>query len=125
VQWDGGAAPLGVEHRDRYTIVRLRGAPTVGQFLSLIQLLETESQAWPGRLVLFDLRGIETLTAFTDQFAIGEAVTRHLSHLEAIASLVPQGRITGTSQKVARSSGVDLVVFAEEATAVAWLLGHP
>jgi hypothetical protein len=110
-----------LEQRERYALVRLDGEPTLGQFLSFIQLMGVESASWPVRRVLFDLREVRTLTTFLDHYAIGQEAARHLQHLARIASLVPPERITRTSEKTARQSGINLKVFTEEAEAIAWL----
>lgn len=112
-----------VEHRERYSVVRLAGEPSLGQFLSFMQLIGVETSGWPVKRVLFDLRGIRTLTTFTEHFAIGEEAARQLGHLHRIASLVPPDRITHVSEKTARRSGVNLTVFTDEAEAIAWLAG--
>lgn len=110
-----------VEQRGRYAVVRLDGAPSLGQFLSFLQLMGVETAGWPAKRVLFDLRGITTLTTFLEHFAIGEEVARQLRHLGRIASLVPPDRITRASEKTARQAGVNLVVFTDEADAIEWL----
>lgn len=110
-----------VEAGERYMRVRLDGAPSLGQFLSLIQLMGVETAAWPVKRVLFDLRGITTLTSFTEHYSIGQEVARHMHHLARIASLVPPDRITRASEKTARQAGTNLQVFTEEAEAIAWL----
>lgn len=111
-----------VEHRDGYALARIRGEPSLGQFLALIRRIGLESAAWPSKRVLFDLRGIRTLTSFTDHYAVGEETARQLSHLHRIASLVDSDMITRASEKTARRSGVNLTVFTDEAEATAWLL---
>lgn len=111
-----------VEHRNGYALARIRGEPSLGQFLALIRRIGLESAAWPSKRVLFDLRGIRTLTSFTDHYAVGEETARQLSHLHRIASLVDSDMITRASEKTARRSGVNLTVFTDEAEATAWLL---
>ena len=111
-----------VEHRDGYSVVRMRGQPSLGQFLSFLQLIGVETSGWTVRRVLFDLRGIRNLTSFTDHYAIGEEVARQLKHLHRIASVVDPDRITRASEKTARRSGVNLMVFTSEEEALAWLL---
>ena len=111
-----------VEHREGYSVVRMSGQPTLGQFLSLIQLLGVETSAWTVRRVLFDLRGIRSLTSFTEHYAIGEETARQLAHLHRIASLVDPDMITRASEKTARRSGVNLTVFTDEPQAIGWLL---
>lgn len=111
-----------VEHRNGYALARIRGEPSLGQFLALIRRIGLESAAWPSKRVLFDLRGIRTLTSFTDHYAVGEETARQLGHLHRIASLVDSDMITRASEKTARRSGVNLTVFTDEAEATAWLL---
>lgn len=110
-----------VEHREGYAVVRMKGEPSLGQFLSLIHIIGVETSAWTTKRVLFDLRGIRTLTSFTDHYAIGEEVARQLRHLHRIASVVDPDMITRASEKTARRSGINLTVFTDEAEAVSWL----
>lgn len=112
-----------VEHRQGYTAVRVRGEPSLDQFLSLIQVLGAQSGEWSSRRVLVDLRGVRTLTSFTDHYAIGEETARQLQHLHRIASVVDPDRLTRASEKTARRSGANLSVFTAEDEAVAWLTG--
>lgn len=114
---------FGVEHREGYSVVRITGQPSLGQFLSFLHLMHVETAGWPTRRVLFDLRGVRTLTSFTEHYAIGEEASRQLAHLHRIASLVPPDRITRASEKTARRSGLNLTVFTDEAQAIAWLTG--
>jgi hypothetical protein len=110
-----------VEHRDAYSVVRVEGAPTLGQFLSFLHLIGVETTGWKVRRVLFDLRQVKTLTAFTDHYAVGEEAARQLSHLQRVASLVEPDRITRASEKTAQRSGMNLMVFTEEEAAIGWL----
>lgn len=111
-----------VEHRDRYSVVRVAGEPSLGQFLSFLHLIGVETSGWAARRVLFDLRQVRTLTSFTDHYAVGEEAARQLSHLHRVASLVEPERITHASEKTARRSGMNLSVFTDEQSAIAWLL---
>lgn len=111
-----------VEHRERYSVVRVEGEPSLGQFLSFLQILGIETSGWPHRRVLFDLRGVRTLTSFTEHYAIGEEAARQFRHLHRLASVVPADRITRASEKTAQRSGLNLMVFTDEGAALAWLL---
>jgi hypothetical protein len=110
-----------VEHHDGYSVVRVKGEPSLGQFVSFLHLMRVETSGWDSRRALFDLRGVQTLTSFTDHYAIGEEAVRQLSHLQRVASLVAPDRITRASEKTAQRSGMNLVVFTDEAEALAWL----
>lgn len=110
-----------VEHRDGYSVVRVEGEPSLGQFLSFIHLMGVETSGWKSRRALFDLRGVQTLTSFTEHYSMGEEAARQLSHMHRIASLVPVHRMTRASEKTAQRSGLNLVIFIDEEEAVAWL----
>jgi hypothetical protein len=110
-----------VEHRPAYSVVRVHGEPSLGEFLALLQTVGAQSAGWPTKRALFDLRGVRTLTTFTEHYAVGEEVTRQLAHLQRIASVVPADRLTRASEKTARRSGINLTVFTEEGPAIAWL----
>lgn len=110
-----------VEQREGYAVVRVDGEPSLGQFLSFLSLVAVEASGWQTRRVLFDLRGVRTLTTFTEHYAVGEEVARQLGHMHRIASVVPADRLTRASEKTARQAGVNLQVFTDETQAIAWI----
>jgi hypothetical protein len=110
-----------VEQREGHAVVRVDGEPTLEEFLSFVQRLAADSRQWPASHALVDLRGVRTLKAFTEHYAVGEAVGRELRHLRRIASVVPADRITRASEKTAQQAGVNLRVFTDEQEAIAWL----
>jgi hypothetical protein len=57
-----------------------------------------------------------------EQQAIGQLAARYLSHLERVASLVPQDKITRVSEAAAQAQGMQLRVFTNFTDAVAWLV---
>lgn len=109
------------EHREGYSVIRVEGEPTLGEFLAFLQRVGKETAAWPVKRVMFDLRGVRTLTTFTEHHAVGEESARQLHHLQRIASVVPADRITRASEKTAQRAGVNVRVFINEAEAIAWL----
>jgi hypothetical protein len=109
------------EHRDGYSVVRVEGEPSLGEFLSFLHLVGVETAEWPVKRVMFDLRGVRTLTTFTEHYAVGEETARQLRHLHRIASVVPADRITRASEKTAQRAGVNVRVFTSEAEAIDWL----
>lgn len=110
-----------VEQHTGYTAVRIEGDPSLDEFLSFIEVLAGQSRGWPTQCALCDLQKVRTLKSFTEHYAIGEAVARHLRHLRQVASVVPPDRITHTSEKTARDAGANLMVFTSEEDAIAWL----
>ena len=112
---------VSVEHRDKYSVIRVSGEPTLGEFLSFLQRIGEETRTWTVKRALVDLRGVRSLTTFTEHYAVGEEAARQLGHLHRVASVVPADRITRASEKTARRSGINLTVFTDEAEAVNWL----
>lgn len=112
------------EQHETHGVARLAGAPSLGQFLSFVELLAVETLGWEHGRLLADLRGVTTIQSFTEQFTIGEEAARKLMHLRRIASIVPAERITRNSERPARQKGLDLKVFDNERAALAWLLSE-
>lgn len=110
------------EHRQRYSVVRVEGDPTLAEFLDLMSRLEQETRRWPIKRALVDLRSVRTLTRGEEHRVVGRAAASHLSHLDRVASVVPADRITRESEAVAQAAGLNLRVFANEGEAIAWLL---
>ena len=106
-----------------FTRVTVAGAPTIGQLISLTEVLGADSRAWPQPMLLLDLRQVEPVFSFTEQFRLGEAGARNLGHLRKLASVVPPERITHVSEKAANHGGAHVRVFTDEGEAIAWLRG--
>ncbi|MDB5860361.1 MAG: hypothetical protein JWQ76_4050 [Ramlibacter sp.] len=110
-----------VEQRPACAVVRATGEPTLGEFIAFLQAVGAESARWTCDCVMFDLRGIRTLTSFTEHYAVGQEVGRQLGHFRRLASVVAADRITRASEKTARQAGVNLHIFTDEGEALAWL----
>jgi hypothetical protein len=113
---------LAIRRESRFIRVAVTGLPSIGQLLSLIHLLGVESETWEQDKVLVDLRAVQTEFTREDQFRIGEEAAASLSHMDRIASVVLSEKITRVSEKAARRNGVNVCVFADEESAIAWLL---
>lgn len=114
---------VGIAKEARYVRVTVSGGPTFAQLLSMIHLLGVESETWPQRAALVDLRGVHTPFSRLEQFRIGEEAAASLSHMERIASLVPPERLTRVSERAAQRNGVNVRVFDEEQAAIRWVRG--
>jgi hypothetical protein len=110
-----------VEHREGYSVLRLKGEPSLGQFLSFLQLMGIETAGWPVKRALLDVRGVQSLGTAAEHEAIGEETARQLRHLDRVASLVDPKRITRAGERAAQRAGLDLRVFADEREAIEWL----
>lgn len=110
-----------VEQRALYAVVRVDGEPTLDEFLGFVVQMGVESKGWGQDRGMIDLRGVRSLHLFTEHYAVGEAVGRHLGHMRRIASVVPGDRLSRASEKTAQHAGVNLMVFTSEGEAMQWL----
>src|SRR4051794_41082228 len=108
-------------HENDHVVVSFGGEGSVDEFLCALQEVGADSVAWPGSLVIVDLRGVASPYTFTEQLRIGEAVGRNLGHLRRVAAVVPPERITRVGEKVANRTGARAGVFASHTEALAWL----
>lgn len=105
--------------------VSVKGAPTLDQFVSLLHLVGIESEAWGGRPVLFDLRGVRTHFHPFEHAQIGKEVAASMIHVRRVASLVRPHRMTRAGEKVARRDGLDVRMFDVAEHAIDWLVQPP
>ena len=111
-----------IARRPDFVDVTVRGPIDVPPLLHLIKRLGDLTRESGDTRLLFDLLGMEGEVPFTGQVQTGEQVVLSMAHLQRIASVVPQNRLTRTSEKVARAQGVQLRIFSSRAPAVDWLL---
>jgi SpoIIAA-like len=74
------------------------------------------------RRLLINLLDVVGTMSPDEHRAIGVLAARHLSHLEKVASLVPEDKITRVSEAAAQAAGMQLKVFTNLTEAVGWLL---
>jgi hypothetical protein len=106
----------------QYIRFDVAGPASLKNYFDLIDAAARETLAHGDRLAMVDLRGVVGRLSFTDQFFIGDVVGQKLTHLARLASLVPDDPESYNSPKVAVRKGVNLLSFANEAEAIAWLL---
>jgi hypothetical protein len=104
-----------------FTTLVIAGSASMEAFALLTAQAGEESRQRRDRRLLVDLTGVEGSLAFTEQFRLGQIAAAHFGHLLRLASLVPEDKLTRTSEKVALSMGVQLRVFASREQAVLWL----
>lgn len=97
-----------------YTRVTLGGQPSLGRLLSLLEVLEVDSQGWPRDGALLDVRGVETRFGPDDQQRIAHESASRLRRIKRVAVLCAPGRLR---------EGAGLRVFETELAAVTWLRG--
>jgi hypothetical protein len=81
----------------------------------------TDTLYWSDRRALVDLRKVVGELTPPEQVFLGELVAQDLSHLDKIASIVPQAMVTHNSENAAQEMGMRLRVFASKEDAMAWL----
>ncbi len=108
-----------------FTSVKITGPASLADFNELLTTVGEESRRLGDKRVLVDALGIEGTLRFTDHFQIGELAARHLRHLEKLASVVREDKITRTSEKVALQQGLQLRVFTTMTEAIRWLSEPP
>jgi hypothetical protein len=110
-----------VRRLDGFTCVEVTGPASLADFIRLIADVAAQTRAHGDRRVLVDLLGVQGELKFTDHFQMGQEVGQRLRHLERLASVVPEDKITRTSEKVALTQGVQLRVFTSMKDAIQWV----
>ncbi|AEG93186.1 STAS/SEC14 domain-containing protein [Ramlibacter tataouinensis] len=106
-----------------FAVIELAGPATAEDFAQAIATVAAFTRHGGDRRALANLLAVEGQLAFTQHFQMGHQVARQLGHLERMASVVPEDKITRTSEKVAQSLGMTLRVFTRLDQAQAWLRG--
>jgi len=104
-----------------FLIGKATGKASIDEFIDLIELAARHTKETGDLAFLADLREVQGSLAFTEHFRIGEQVSRQLSHLQKVASVVPPSRRTGTSERVSQRMGMRLRVFEDIDEAIRWL----
>lgn len=84
--------------------------------------IEAHTRKHHDKRLLINLLDVVGTLAPDEHRAIGVLAARHLSHLDKVASLVPEDKITRLSETAARAEGMQLKVFTNLTEAVSWLL---
>ena len=81
---------ISVTREAQHTRVSLKGSATLGQVLSLLQVLQVDSQQWPRDEALLDLSGLDRRFSVEDQVTVQAEAGRCLSCIPRV--LVRWGR---------------------------------
>jgi hypothetical protein len=84
--------------------------------------IEARTREHRDRRLLINLLDVVGTLGPQEHHAMGLLAVRHLSHLEKVASLVPEDKITRVSEAAAQAGGMQLRVFTQLTDAVSWLL---
>jgi len=88
----------------------------------VLRQLEKRTREHGDKRLLINLMDVVGTFGPQEQQAIGMLATRYLSHLDRVASLVPEDKLTRVSEKVAQAKGMQLRVFTGFTDAVNWLV---
>lgn len=105
----------------RFTVVTAAGNTCMREFVDLILSGGEKRRRAGDRRVLVNLLGVEGGLRFTEQFSGGDARSLAISHVEKLASVVPDDGLTPTIDSPAIHPGVMLRVFSSVEDAVGWL----
>jgi predicted nucleic acid-binding Zn ribbon protein len=113
---------LSITRSPRMAAAQVTALASHDEAQEIVMAIAEQTREHGDKRLLIDLTDfVGTLDIDSHRWA-GELVFRHLSHLERIASLVPEDKITRVSEQTAQAHGVQLRVFAELTSAVEWLI---
>lgn len=90
----------------------------------VLRQLEKRTRQHEDKRLLVNLMDVVGTFGAQEQQAIGMLAAKYLSHLERVASLVPEEKITRVSEQAAQIAGMQLRVFTSLTDAVAWLVAE-
>jgi hypothetical protein len=105
----------------QYVQLEVGGPSSLKNFVEMVGSFAGETLYWSDRRALVDLRKVVGELTAPEQVFLGELVAQDLSHLEKIASVVPEALVTHNSETAAQQMGMRLRVFSRKEDAVAWL----
>jgi len=115
---------LSITRSPRMTAAQVTALASHEDAQEIVAAIERETREHGDKRLLIDLTDVVgTLEADTHRW-LAELAFRHLSHLERIASLVPEEKITRVTEQAAQAKGMQLRVFAELTSAVEWLVAR-
>ncbi|MGZ5194456.1 MAG: STAS/SEC14 domain-containing protein [Ramlibacter sp.] len=105
----------------QYVQLEVAGPSSLKNFVEMVSAFSGDTLYWSDRRALVDLRKVVGELTPPEQVFLGEMVAQDLSHLERIASIVPEALVTHNSENAAQQMGMRLRVFSNKDDAVAWL----
>jgi hypothetical protein len=111
-----------VQRRPEYVRYNAAGPTSLKSFAELVVFVAADIERYEDDRVLLDLRQVKGRLTTSEQQLIGEMAATRFPLLFKLASIVPQGEVTGNSERAAVSKGLQVRVFDSEPAALAWLL---
>ena len=116
---------VATEEHEGFLRATARGHATLADFFNAIDMAAEAVRRSHLRRVLFDLRETTQGLKFTEHLQLGARVAERLAFVERVATIVPAASRTGSSEKAAQKTGLDLRTFTEFKDALEWLVSEP
>jgi hypothetical protein len=107
------------------SVVEISGLAFAEQAQDVLRAIQARTRENGDRRLLVDLTDVVGTLGPREHEALGLLAVKYLSHLERVASLVPQDKITRVSEATAQAQGMQLKVFTDFTGAVSWLVDPP
>jgi hypothetical protein len=114
-----------VHHGADYLMVEASGFATLADLCGYMDLVGTIAGKRNYRRAVLNLLEVEIELGFTEHLQLGAHAAQSLRNLRQVASVVPERYRTGTSEKAAQKSGLQLRAFTSLQEGVVWVLGPP
>ena len=113
---------LNYSHGDRLAVAEVTGLAFIEDAGELVERIARQTLAHGDKRLLINLLDVVGTMERHDHEHLGKLAFAHLGHLEKVASLVPEDKITRVSQQTAISLGMQLRVFTSVGDAIEWLV---
>ena len=104
-----------------YAVAEISSLAFIEESVGVLEELARHTRQNGTKRLLINLLDVVGTFGREEQQTIGLLAHRHLAHLERVASLVPEDKITRVSEAAARAQGMELRVFTALPAALEWL----
>jgi hypothetical protein len=104
-----------------YAVAEITALAFIEDSIPVLEDLARRTREAGTKRLLINLLDVVGTFGREEQQAIGVLACRYLSHLEKVASLVPEEKLTRVSEAAARAQGMELRVFTALPDALDWL----
>jgi hypothetical protein len=104
-----------------YAVATVSSLAFIEDSVGVLEELALRTRETGAKRLLVNLLDVVGTFGREEQQTIGLLAHRHLAHLDRVASLVPEDKLTRVSEAAARSQGMELRVFTSLPAALEWL----
>ena len=116
------AFKVSYKHGPKLAVAEVSGLAFADQAVATLEEIRDQTLANGDKRLLINLLDVVGTLGPKEHQAIGLLAAKYLSHLERVASLVPEDKITRVSEAAAQKKGMQLKVFTNLTEAVNWLI---